>query len=113
MLAAMGIADGDVYVASALPRATPMPDWRRLAAQGFGKLLAHHVALVRPARLIAFGDSILSLAGHDPPKTSADLRQFDSQGRRVPLLATRSLDALLARPVWKGEVWQAWLDWTA
>ena len=113
MLAAMGVGEDEIYLASALPRPTPVPDWERLAAQGLGRVLTHHVGLVHPTRLLALGSDVLSLLGHDLPNNPADRREFDSQGLRIPLLGTRSLGSLLARPVWKAEVWQAWLDWTA
>ena len=113
MLDAMGVASGDVYVASALPRHTPMPDWADLARQGIGEVLSHHVGLVRPRRLIAFGGNILPLLGHDPAHSSAVLTHFNHENGNIPLLVARDLIALRERPRWKAGLWQGWLDWTA
>lgn len=112
MLAAMGIAPEDLYVASVLPRHTPMADWDALAAKGLGALLCHHVKLVGPQRLIALGSNILPLLGNDPAHIPAVLSTFNQEGRSVPLLAGKSLAALLERPRWKAGLWQGWLDWS-
>lgn len=112
MLAAMGIAPDAVYLASVLPRHMPMADWPALAGQGFGALLCHHIKLVAPRRLIALGSNILPLLGNDPAHNPAVLRDFSQDGMTIPLLAGKSLSALLERPRWKAGLWQGWLDWT-
>jgi len=112
MLAAMNIGEGEAYFASVLPRATPGADWQELASSGIGGILAHHVSLVRPERLAVFGTNILPLIGNDPPQGPADSRIFNHGVATVPMLAARSLGALLNRPRWKAGVWQAWLDLT-
>jgi DNA polymerase len=112
MLAAMGVAAEDTYVASVLPRHTPMADWAAIAEKGFGALLCHHVALVGPRRLVALGSNILPLLGNDPAHSPAVLMQFNQHGATIPLLAGKSLAALLERPRWKAGLWQGWLDWT-
>jgi DNA polymerase len=112
MLAAMGVAPDAVYLASVLPRHMPMPDWASLDEKGFGALLRHHVALVRPKRMVALGGSILPLLGHDPAHNPAVLRHFNHEGLTIPLLAGISLAALLERPRWKAGLWRGWLDWT-
>jgi DNA polymerase len=112
MLAAMGITTEAVYVASVLPRHMPMADWTTLADKGFGALLCHHIKLVAPRRLIALGSNILPLLDNDPAHNPAVLRRFNQQGLSVPLLAGKSLSALLERPRWKAGLWQGWLDWS-
>jgi DNA polymerase len=112
MLAAMGIAPDRAYVASVLPRHMPMADWPALAAKGFGALLCQHIELVAPRRLIALGSNILPLLGNDPAHNPAVLRSFNQDGVTVPLLAGKSLAALIERPRWKAGLWQGWLDWT-
>lgn len=112
MLGAMGVDAEAVYVASVLPRHTPLVDWPALAARGAGAVLAHHVALVAPERLIVFGGPVLPLLGHDPTHSAQTLPSFNHEGRTVPLLAARDLGALLARPAWKAGFWRNWLDWT-
>jgi hypothetical protein len=113
MLAAMQIAPANVYFASILPRHTPHADWALARAAGLGEVLARHVALVAPKRLIAFTGNILPLLGHDPANSPALSRQFNHGEGSVPLLAARELAALLERPRWKAGFWQAWLEWTA
>lgn len=113
MLAAMGIAEDDAYIASVLPRHTPHADWEAVTAAGFGKIVARHVSLAAPARLIVFGSNILPLFGNDLPLSPAVLRQFNQEGANVPLLAEVELAALLERPRWKARFWQRWLDWVA
>jgi len=113
MLAAMGLGGDEVYIASALPRHTPMADWSGVAAAGLGTVLARHIALVSPERLLVFGGNILPLLGNAPAQEAAVLRQFNHEGGRIPLLAARELPALLNTPRGNGRLWQAWLDWTA
>jgi uracil-DNA glycosylase len=112
MLAAMGFAPEASYVASILPRHMPMADWSALADKGFGALLCHHIRLVAPQRIIALGSNILPLLGHDTAHSPAVLREFNQDGVTIPLLAGKSLSALLERPRWKSGLWQGWLDWT-
>ncbi len=111
-LGAAGIAEDDTYLAAALPRHTPLVDWSALAGRGAGALLAHHIALAAPERLIVLGTSILPLLGHDPTHNGDILRTFNHEGRSVPVLAAREPGALLARPAWKAAFWRNWLDWT-
>ena len=112
ILGAMGIDQDSAYVAAVLPRHTPMVDWAALATRGAGALLAHHIGLVRPQRLIVFGASILPLLGHTPTHNAQTLPSFNHHGGSVPLLAARELGALMARPAWKAGFWRTWLDWT-
>jgi hypothetical protein len=112
MTAAMGIAPGDVYAASILPRHMPLPDWPALSAQGFGALAAHHVALVRPERIIAFGGNTLPLPGNSLPNMPADLREFNHEGLSIPLWNARDFAELLARHGARARFWRQWLDWT-
>lgn len=113
ILTAMDLEADAVYLASVLPRHTPMADWTALAASGMDRILAHHVGLVKPGRLIAFGGNILPLLGNDPTHKAGALREFNHGEQRIPLLVARSLPVLLERPRWKANLWQAWLDWTA
>lgn len=112
ILGAMGIAEDQVYLASALPRHTPMADGAALAAQGFSKVLQHHIRLAAPQRLLAFGTNILPLLGHDAAQEPASLQNFNHEGYSVPLMASEGLDAMMAMPRLKARFWHRWLEWT-
>ncbi|MFT4026133.1 MAG: hypothetical protein QM676_04950 [Novosphingobium sp.] len=111
-LAALGLSGDQAYVAAALPRRTPLPDWNQLADEGLGEVVRHHIRLAAPRRLIVFGGSILSLLGHDPANKMQFLPEINHDGRTLPLLAAMDLAALLARPRAKAGLWQRLLDWT-
>lgn len=113
ILRALGIGDDQAYIASALPRPMPLPDWSALAADGLGGVVAHHVALARPQRLLVFGSNVSSLLGHDPANSDGFLPSIDQDGLRIPALVAPALTALAARPRGKARLWQALLDWTA
>ncbi|MDE2596012.1 MAG: hypothetical protein KGL44_03945 [Sphingomonadales bacterium] len=112
MLKAMGFAPDEAYVATALPRHTPLADWPALTAQGLGAVLARHVRLAAPKRLIVLGGNILPLFGNDLPNSAQSLREFNHEGLSLPLLPGPDLAALLARPRGKARVWQQWLELT-
>ena len=116
MLGAMGIAEEQVYLASALPRHTPMPDWAALQHDGLGEVLAHHIHLAAPQRLILFGRNVASLIlsplDNDPAKNAETSSHFNHEGTSVPVLAARGLEMLLAKPQAKAKFWQRWLEWT-
>jgi DNA polymerase len=110
--AALGLGENQVYLASALPRRTPMPDWNQLAAEGLAAVVRHHIALARPERLLTFGTGISSLLDNDPANSPAFLPAINHEGRSLPLFAAMDLAALLARPRAKAGLWQRLLDWT-
>ncbi len=111
ILAAIGIAPDQAYVASVLPRHMPMPDWPALTAAGLGHIALHHIALAAPSRVISFGANVSSLLGHDPAKSADPLRQFYHVGPSIPALAAPGLTTLMARPRGKAALWQALLNW--
>lgn len=112
ILSAMGIAQERTYVASVLPRHTPAPDWSGMAARGMDEVLARHIALAAPQRILAFDGNILPLLGNAPAQGPAVLRTFNHEGASISLLAVRGLQRLIERSSWKRELWRAWLDWT-
>ncbi len=75
-LDAAGLAEADCYFASALPATITMPDWQELRARGLDALLAHHLGLARPQRIIAFGRNLLPLLGHDTAQAATNGLQF-------------------------------------
>lgn len=113
LLAALGLDRAKVYLASALPCHVPMPDWTQLREQGLGALLAHHVALAAPERVLVFGRSgISTLIMHNSPNKPADLREFNHDKGCVPAVFAYDLAALMARPAHKAALWNRLLDWT-
>ena len=116
MLPALGLGEDDIYLASALPRAMPAADWDALRGSGLGAILAHHIALAAPRRVLAFGGNILPLLGHDMPQSPANLLQINQEGASVPAaipaLAAHDLGILLDRARSKAGFWQNWLRWT-
>lgn len=97
ILKAMEIAESDTYLAAALPRRTPMPDWDDLAARGLAALTRHHVALAAPRRLITFGKAPAMLAAECG----------------VPTLAAPQLETLARSAAHKRRFWNEWLEWNA
>lgn len=112
ILTALRIGPDSVYVAACLPRHMPLPDWHALQAAGLGDVVAHHIALAAPRRLLLLGSNISSLLGHDPAKTGIPFAQFNYGGAMGPALAAPGLDILGTRPRGKARLWQALLDWT-
>ena len=108
---AMGLTSDRIYLASALPHAMPMPDWKALNEAGLGEILIHHIVLAAPRRLITFGNGIPSLLGNDPTQSSPILPALNQEGRTTPLLTERSLVAL-TRGKAKAGFWRRWLEWT-
>jgi uracil-DNA glycosylase len=109
---AAGLDPEAIYWAAVLPRHMAMPDWAGLAAEGFGDVLRHHLALAAPQRLIVLGRDVLPLLGHDPAQASPAVSKIAIQGRDVELLATYSPARLLDNARLRAELWRRWLDWT-
>ena len=112
MLRAFGTSRAESRLASVLPRRTPAPDWSALAADGWSGIVAHHVALAAPKRLLVLGRDLSPLLGHDPAQAAAISPSFNHDRGSVPLAVFPSLEALLAKPSLKRGVWTRWLEWT-
>lgn len=113
MLAAMGLDRRRTYCASALPARVAMPDWSKLAEDGLGAVLAHHVALAAPRRLLVLGQKDISpLLGHDLAQNGPNLRSVDHEGGSVPAMAAADLELILTKGSSKAQLWNRWLDWT-
>ena len=111
ILSAFGFAREQVYLASVLPRPIAAPDWAALTDAGLGDVLAHHIALAAPERLIVFGRDVSPLLGHDPAQVAQSSLRFNHEGVSMPLVFAPALDALLERPALKRGLWARWLDW--
>ncbi|TRD12497.1 hypothetical protein FGU71_11910 [Erythrobacter insulae] len=113
MLAAMGYAEDDTYIASALPRHTPMADTTAIATGGMDEVTALHIRLVAPKRLIALGTSILPFLGHDRSQEFTSLREINHRSVNTPLLSSEGLDAMMSMPRLKARFWRRWIEWSA
>lgn len=109
ILSAMGLADNEAYFASVLPQSLPLADGEELRRAGFGKILSHHVTLVRPERLLVFGSNVLPLVGHDAAQQPEFVQEYAANGIEIPLLVTEGLDALAGMPRLKARFWRRWL----
>ncbi|MCB2089688.1 MAG: uracil-DNA glycosylase family protein [Sphingomonadaceae bacterium] len=112
MLLAMGLEREQCYIASALPRHMPLPDWPALHGAELAEITAHHIALARPERILAFGRNILPLLGHDMAQDPAALQLFNHEGTSIPALAAGSLESLLVHAGRRARFWRRWLEWT-
>mgnify|MGYP002778258800 CR=1 FL=1 len=110
ILAAMGIPEDAVYIAAALPTHTPMADLPVLAADGLDAVTLHHIGLVAPTRLIAFGTALAPMLGEVSGKP---LREINYVRGKVPVLSSETLDALMDMPRLKARFWRRWIEWSA
>jgi DNA polymerase len=118
ILAAMGLEESEAYVAAALPCHMPMADLAALAAGGMDAVTAHHVGLVAPRRLIAFGTALAPLLTPLPGAggTSPDdpgLRVVNHKAGKTPVLLSETLEAMLDMPRLKARFWRRWMEWSA
>ncbi|MGB3739437.1 MAG: hypothetical protein WA948_08800 [Pontixanthobacter sp.] len=112
ILRAMGTPPETAYFASVLRRHTPLPDWTALAQAGVGDLLAHHVKLVSPARVVTFGRTIPPLLGHDMAQGAPLSFEIGEEDFPIPTLAAPSLAELLRSGPRRKRFWNNWLNWT-
>lgn len=112
MLAAMGIAEDRTYIASALPRHTPMADTAAIATGGMDEVLALHVTLAKPKRVLALGRGILPLIGHDRAQDHSSLREIHHGAATTPLLVSEGLDSMMSMPRLKARLWRRWIEWS-
>jgi uracil-DNA glycosylase len=110
ILSAMELAESAVYIAAALPAHTPMADLPALASGGMDAVTAHHVRLVAPARLVAFGSALGPMLGSSPDQP---LREINYGSGTVPVLSSETLDALMDMPRLKARFWRRWMEWSA
>ncbi|WP_036857068.1 hypothetical protein [Erythrobacter cryptus] len=109
MLGAMGLGADETYLASALPCHMPLADYAALAAQGWDKVLAHHIALVAPQRLLVLGSALGPLLA---PQAGTSLREFNHASGKAPVMIGDALEAMLAMPRLKPRFWRRWMEWS-
>jgi DNA polymerase len=101
-----------VYIASALPRHTPMADMANFARSGFDAVTARHLALAAPKRLLVLGAGVAPFLGLTPDVGPGEAAPFDAGEARIPCLMAEGLDAMLAMPGLKARFWRRWLAWS-
>jgi DNA polymerase len=110
MLGAMGLDAKAVYIASALPCHTPLADLALIASGGMDAVLAHHIALVAPQRLLVLGTGLEAML---PENAGHPLREINHAGGKVPVMVSETLDALMEMPRLKARFWRRWMEWSA
>nr|WP_298928217.1 hypothetical protein [uncultured Erythrobacter sp.] len=113
MLTAMGMDEGGVYIASTLPRHTPMADTGAIAAGGMDEITALHIRLAAPKRLLALGPNTLPFLGHDRAQDFTSLHEINHTSVNTPLLMSEGLDAMMSMPRLKARFWRRWIEWSA
>ncbi|MBI1401813.1 MAG: hypothetical protein GC147_01185 [Porphyrobacter sp.] len=107
---AIGLEEGDIYLAAVLPGHTPLADLPALAAEGMDAVTLHHIALAAPRRLLVLGTALAPMLGTE----SADgLREINHGGGKVPAMASETLEAMLHMPRLKARFWRRWMEWSA
>lgn len=110
IFAAMGLDDSAVYLASALPCHTPMADLVALGAGGIDAVLAHHITLAAPTRLLVLGTGLAAMLGAD---TDQPLREINHASGKTPVMVSETLDAMIDMPRLKARFWKRWIEWSA
>jgi DNA polymerase len=111
ILAALGLSSDEVYVASILPRHDALPDWPRLTEAGFGAIALHHISLVAPERVLAFGSNVSSLLAHGAACKPGFLPDVNHDPGNFPVLGEMELAAFIKRPGLKAGLWNRLLEW--
>lgn len=110
ILAAMGLSESEVYLAAALPCHMPMADLPALAAGGMDAVTAHHIALARPAKIVAFGTGLAPMLGSQSEEA---LREINQTGCKTPFMVSETLGAMMDMPRLKARFWRRWIEWSA
>ena len=96
MLAALELDQDAAYFATALPSLITAPDWDGLAAAGLGAVLAHHISLAQPRRVLLLGSTLARILPQEPA---------------VPVLSAFAPEQLLAHPRQRARLWKRLLEW--
>ena len=111
ILRAMGIDQHEAYLASALPAPSSFPDWSALASSGLSQVLANHIKLAEPERVLVFGRGLAPLFGIDAAQ-AREASTLDLSGRTVPVLLAPDFAELSRSPQRRRNFWNRWLEWT-
>lgn len=109
ILRAIGLDPNLAYLASALPCHTTLPDWNQLGTDGLGMVIAHHIGLARPQRILLLGSKLPTLLGHDPAASPDTFSEIAG----TATLATFAPDRLLDHAHQRARFWKRLCQWTA
>ena len=112
ILRAAQVDPARVYLASALPRHTPLADTHALAAGGLDAVLHHHIALVQPKRLIGFGTGLAAFLGQNGNRPGVNSAQINQAPVIENALLSEGLDTLSDMPRLKARFWRRWIEWS-
>ncbi|PKP94175.1 MAG: hypothetical protein CVT75_04795 [Alphaproteobacteria bacterium HGW-Alphaproteobacteria-14] len=110
ILTAMGLDDSATYVASALPCHTPVADLSAISVAGMDAVLARHIALAAPQRLLVLGTGLAPMLGSQDDQP---LREINYSGGKTPVMVSETLDAMMDMPRLKARLWKRWMEWSA
>lgn len=108
MLRTIGLARGDIHLASLFLARPPGGMVEAADLDVAAQRMREHVALAAPRRLLILGDrTIRALLPTNGGATANGLRPFNHQGGIVPAIATFHPRLLLTQPAAKAECWRA------
>jgi DNA polymerase len=110
ILAAMGLDDSAVYIAAALPSHTPMADLTAIGPGGMDAVLAHHIALVAPQRVLALGTDLGTFL---TPVNDYALRKINQEVINRSVMISETLEAMMQIPRLKARFWKRLIEWPA
>lgn len=110
ILAAMGLDSSMIYLGSALPSHTPVADLSSLSAGGMDKVLAHHIGLAAPKRILVLGTGLAAMLG---PTNDRLVREINHGAGNAPVMVSETLNALMDMPRLKARLWRRWIEWSA
>jgi len=107
MLAAIGRDRQSIYLASLCAARHPTGRVPADAMAELTRLACHHIALVRPPRLLVIGNAASrALTGMDVAHARETLHSFNHAGGTTELIASFHPRFLIERPIAKGEAWK-------
>ncbi len=107
MLAAIGLARGDIYLTSLFLSRAPGGMVEAADLGVAAERMRSHVALAAPRRLLILGDrTTRALMPSNDSRPADALRPFNHDGGTVPALATFHPRLLLGQPAAKAECWR-------
>ena len=107
MIAAIGLARNDLYLASLAPARTPTGRIDEATADRLSPLLDHHIRLAAPSRLWLMGDAasraVVKMSAGEASGRSHKINHGD---RTISTIATVHPQLLLREPKLKARVWK-------